>query len=574
MANLRLFCCLVVAFLGTGWGLYGQCSCSGSYYYYDGDEDGYAANWQSTDRSSAYTDHIDSGCGQGHSGNVIYTCGSPPRYYTSNSREDCDDNDRSVQRDETWYYDSDGDGVGGSQRQTSCGSPGSGWVTSSGDCNDNDASVQSERAFYQDNDGDGVGGSAVTACSQGSYVTSGGDCNDNDSSIKSAQTWYYDQDGDGRGTCSGTSACTAPGSNYVNQGGDECDTVAGVYLVTTWYADCDKDGYGSDTARTACSKPKEGNCNWVTNSDDLDDDNINITDGSGQNYYRDADNDGYGNPHDSIWASVPPSVYVANDDDCNDDNASENPNAVWYRDNDGDGFGLSGSRRSQCTRPSGYSSSHGDLDDTNILITNVPPRNFYRDADGDTYGNPNLSRYQSHAPAGFVVNAADCDDTDPLLHDRTLWALDQVNDGLGYNATFLNQTNTDRATPGAHAPPAGVTPIVYSCINPSTAQYTYVNNSTDYDDQEVLISDKKPLIYYPDADKDGFGTDTNTLFQSDPPQSATMSYSAVAGDCDDNNARLHPNTIWYADADGDGWGHASDTLLQCLPLRALMRYAN
>ena len=157
MANLRLFCCLVVAFLGTGWGLYGQCSCSGSYYYYDGDEDGYAANWQSADRSSAYTDHIDSGCGQGHSGNVIYTCGSPPRYYTSNSREDCDDNDRSVQRDETWYYDSDGDGVGGSQRQTSCGSPGSGLVTSSGDCNDNDASVQSERTFYQDNDGDGVG---------------------------------------------------------------------------------------------------------------------------------------------------------------------------------------------------------------------------------------------------------------------------------------------------------------------------------------------------------------------------------------------------------------------------------
>ena len=26
-----------MAFLGTGWGLYGQCSCSGSYYYYDGD---------------------------------------------------------------------------------------------------------------------------------------------------------------------------------------------------------------------------------------------------------------------------------------------------------------------------------------------------------------------------------------------------------------------------------------------------------------------------------------------------------------------------------------------------------
>lgn len=42
----------------------------------------------------------------------------------------------------TWYLDSDGDGVGGSQSMMDCTQP-SGYVASTGDCNDNDEDVQS-----------------------------------------------------------------------------------------------------------------------------------------------------------------------------------------------------------------------------------------------------------------------------------------------------------------------------------------------------------------------------------------------------------------------------------------------
>lgn len=53
---------------------FGQCSCSSTFYYLDSDEDGYPDKWQSADAGAAYTDHIDSGCGEGIAGNIIFSC--------------------------------------------------------------------------------------------------------------------------------------------------------------------------------------------------------------------------------------------------------------------------------------------------------------------------------------------------------------------------------------------------------------------------------------------------------------------------------------------------------------------
>lgn len=135
--------------------------------------------------------------------------------------------------------------------------------------------------------------------------------------------------------------------------------------------------------------------------------------------------------------------------------------------------------------------------------------------------------------------------------------MDEDGDGFGYNPTFLQITNSDRNTPGGNAPPSGIQPIVLGCIDPSTTSFTYVLNSTDYDDTTQDISDIRPLWFFPDQDGDNFGTLTNTLFQSTTPDG----YASVDGDCDDTNPLLHPQTVWYEDMDQDSFGNVSSTLV-------------
>lgn len=47
------------------------CSCTGTVYYYDGD--GYTADWDPADRGIAMLYQVDSGCGEGVSGNIIFS---------------------------------------------------------------------------------------------------------------------------------------------------------------------------------------------------------------------------------------------------------------------------------------------------------------------------------------------------------------------------------------------------------------------------------------------------------------------------------------------------------------------
>jgi hypothetical protein len=112
------------------------------------------------------------------------------------------------------------------------------------------------------------------------------------------QTFYRDVDGDGYGNAAATqTGCTAP-AGYIAQAGDCNDSDAAIHPGAPEICD-----------------GKDNNC------DGRIDEGCTI-------YYRDLDNDGYGNPASSTTGTTPPAGYVANNTDCNDNNASVHPGAV------------------------------------------------------------------------------------------------------------------------------------------------------------------------------------------------------------------------------------------------------
>ncbi|MEJ7827382.1 MAG: hypothetical protein WKF91_04285 [Segetibacter sp.] len=140
-----------------------------------------------------------------------------------------------------------------------------------------------------------------------------------------------------------------------------------------------------------------------------------IVNGVTTTFYRDADEDGYGNPAILITACsvIPPAGYVTNRQDCDDADASLNPTTVWYLDADGDGFAVSS--KTACTSPGvGYTRTVLPVTDCNDT------KKLYADKDGDGFGSTIM------VACGGVENNLDCnDDIGSILY------ADIDNDGFG-----------------------------------------------------------------------------------------------------------------------------------------------
>lgn len=101
-------------------------------------------------------------------------------------------------------------------------------------------------------------------------------------------------------------------------------------------------------------------------------------------WYRDADEDGFGDEADAIRSCGPAAGRVDNPDDCDDTTRDVSPDAAETcnsRDDDCDGLVDEGA---------------GPL--------------WYEDADGDGFGNPGSSMRACAPPIGFVADGSDCDD--------------------------------------------------------------------------------------------------------------------------------------------------------------------
>lgn len=299
----------------------------------------------------------------------------------------------------------------------------------------------------------------------------------------------------------------------------------------------------------------------------------------GYQWNRDYDKDGFGNPEQVLYSQTKPNGYVANQQDCNDNDITINPNTIWYRDADGDGYGVSTPRLVQCLQPTGYVRNASDLNDNNSAIINVPPQTYYRDADGDSFGNPAASISSSSKPAGYVADQQDCNDADFNINPNTIWYRDLDGDTYGLSSIYVasctqpsgyvrNSADYDDVSAyitniapqffyrDADGDGWGSDPSAYRSVKPDG----YVTNKQDYDDTTRNINNIAPQTFYQDADLDGFGNPAVSVYYSIRPYTWVTNNT----DCNDGDETINPNTFWYADADGDGYGNYNIGTRTCM----------
>ncbi len=348
-------------------------------------------------------------------------------------------------------------------------------------------------------------------------------------------------------------------------------------------------------------------------------------------WYRDADFDLFGDEATRVFEQEPPQGYVGADGDCNDADAAVHPGAeevmngiddncdgqideglgsLWYRDLDGDGYGVDDDTVFSVEQPDQYVAGGGDCDDGNPMVNPAAPetlngvdddcdgvvddgfeRWWYRDADGDGYGVNEDSIFAVNQPDGYVAEADDCNDNDSQIYlgaPERLNGMDDDCDGFvddGFESLWYRDADGDgygdaNDTQFVVQQPEGYIALAGDCddsnagANPGAQESL---NGVD-DDCDGLVDDGFESLWYRDADGDGYGTESDTMFVVQQPEG----YVAQAGDCDDANAGANPGAeevfdgadndcdgdidenvgfVYYRDADGDGFGNANDSIL-------------
>ncbi len=345
-----------------------------------------------------------------------------------------------------------------------------------------------------------------------------------------------DNDGDGftmgEGDCSDTDASVYPGAaEYCDGADNDCDGAIDEDPQDglTWYRDDDDDGYGDpDSTQSACSEP----AGYVADDTDCDD----------TEYAANLN-------HDEICDEI--------DNDCDgeidEDNATDAP--TWYLDEDADGYGQTELTHVSCEAPSGYAGEPDDCDDA------------------EAEANPGHDEL-----CDGIDN--DCDDEldEDEAVDAPTWYADEDGDGYG------SETSIDVACyqPDGYGPETGDCEEGNAEVNPGADEICdgVDNNCDDVTDEDAAVD---APTWYADVDGDSYGDPADSTVACYEPDG----YVQDGSDCDDGTSSANPGEdevcdeidnncdgtvdedsavdapTWYADADSDGYGLDSDTLVQC-----------
>ncbi|WP_242095172.1 putative metal-binding motif-containing protein, partial [Aestuariivivens sediminicola] len=177
----------------------------------------------------------------------------------------------------------------------------------------------------------------------------------------------------------------------------------------------------------------------------------------------------------------------------------------------------------------------------------------------------------------LTATSGDCNDNDAAIHPDAIEVCDGIDNNCngqideGVKTTYYADTDGD-----GYGDPASTT---QACSVPAD----YVSNNTDCDDTDA--NEYPGQLWYADVDGDGYSSGTSQTACERPLNHYIASeLTATSGDCNDNDAAIHPDAIevcdgidndcdgqidegvkttYYADTDGDGYGDPTSTTQAC-----------
>ena len=325
---------------------------------------------------------------------------------------------------------------------------------------------------------------------------------------------------------------------------DDCDDLDPKVGIRVWYSDVDQDGHGAGAKIIACDIPS-----GTTNTNDDCDDSR---------------------------ASVHPNakkICDGLDNDC-DGQTDEGVELVWFEDHDQDGFGNKSIVKFACEKPDGSVSDSTDCDDTNAnahpggtevcdngldddcngQTDDVEKTVWHKDMDKDGFGDPNQPVPACTQPTETVLNDTDCDDTKKSVHPGAVEICNLIDDNCN------GQTDEDVKLVWHHDVDKDGYGLASDTTEACAAPNGFVSDQTDCDDTKSSSHPNAPeicdnnidddcngktddalgaVLWYLDADKDGFGTITKTKLACVQP----IDHVENSKDCDDTNPLVNPLAI-------------------------------